>query len=129
MRAAILLAVVGLGGLSLASLQAAAQDVDARKEQGRAPTAQPPLSLRISDEVISKAVRETLAEQRGSPKPGSGRALSGDSYQSFSRQFSEAQKPGCLRPDAMKFQPAGAIFGGILALPFWAAAIVGGKCN
>jgi len=141
MKAAIVMAVVGL---CLACLQAAAQEVDERKAATRLPAAQPPLRLRLSDEVISKAVRETLAEHPGSPKLESGKtsngALSGDSYQKFSRAFSEAEKPGCLRPDATKFVSPSTVVkvggqdynvgvGGLLALPFWAAAIARGKCN
>jgi hypothetical protein len=122
-------------GLTLVSLQAMADDDAPRK-----PDAAPPLSLRLTDEVISKAVRETLAEHPGSPKLSSGKALSGDAYHKFERGFSEAEKPGCLRPDAMKFQPSSTVVktplgafnvgaGGIFALPFWAAAVVRGKCN
>jgi hypothetical protein len=115
-------------GLCLASLQAAAQ------ERGQAQGQ--PLSLRLSDEVISKAVRETLAEQKGNPKLQPGKALSGDPYQKFERGFSEARKPDCLHPDALKFQPSSTVIGGwnigvggLLALPFWAAAVSRGKCN
>jgi|AraplaDrversion2_2_1032049.scaffolds.fasta_scaffold01670_23 hypothetical protein len=122
-------------GLSLASLQAMAIEDDERK-----PSAQPKLSLRLTDEVISKAVRETLAEQAGSPKLQSGKALSGDAYQKFEHAFSEAEKPGCLGPDALKFQPSTTTIGkggggwnvgvgGLFALPFWAAAVVRGKCR
>jgi hypothetical protein len=115
-----------VAGLCLASLQAMAQE-----------SAPPqPLSLRLSDEVISKAVRETLAEEAGKSRLQPGKALSGDAYKKFERGFSEAQKPGCLRPDAMKFQAPGATVGGwnvgvggLFALPFWAAAVVRGKCN
>ena len=125
MKASIGMAVVGL---CLASLQATAQEGEERKAKGGVPPAPPPLSLRLSDEVISKAVRETLAEHPGGPAPESGQVLSGDPYEKFSRGFSEARKPDCLHPDAMKFQPSG-IFGGLYALPFWAAAVARGKCN
>src|SRR4051812_14387251 len=87
-------------GLSLASLQATAIEDDERK-----PAAQPKLSLRLTDEVISKAVRESLAESPRIPMRQSGKVLSGDPYQKFERAFSEAEKPGCFNPDAMKFQP------------------------
>jgi len=121
-------------GLCLASAQA--QELDTRRDDAKPP----PLSLRLSDEVISKAVRETLAESKGGPKPGPGKALSGDAYQQFEKGFSDAEKPGCLGPNALKFQPSGTVvktpfgafnvgIGGILALPFWAAAVVRGKCN
>lgn len=121
-------------GLCLASAQA--QELETRKDDAKPP----PLSLRLSDEVISKAVRETLAESKGNSGLQSGKALSGDAYQKFEKGFSEAEKPGCLGPDALKFQPAGTVvktpfgafnvgLGGIFALPFWAAAVVRGKCN
>jgi hypothetical protein len=123
-------------GLCLAGWQAMAQELEERKETPAG------LSLRLTDEVISKAVRETLAEEgKTGAKRESGRALSADtSYQKFERGFSEAQKPGCLGPDATKFQPSSTVVntpmgkfnvgaGGIFALPFWAAAIVRGKCN
>jgi hypothetical protein len=130
MKAWTWMAVVGL---CLAGWQAMAQELEERKAQGK-------LSLRLTDEVISKAVRETLAEQAGSPKLRSDKALSGDAYQKFERAFSEAEKPGCLNPDALKFQPASTVVkgpggawnvgvGGLFALPFWAAAIVRGKCK
>jgi hypothetical protein len=45
------------------------------------------LSLRLTDEVISKAVRETLAEQSGSPMLQNGKTLSGDAYKKFERAF------------------------------------------
>jgi hypothetical protein len=122
-------------GLCLASAQA--QELEARKDDAKPP---PPLSLRLSDEVISKAVRETLAESKGSPKREQGKALSGDAYRKFEKGFSDAEKPGCLGPDALKFQPASTVVktpfgafnvgvGGIFALPFWAAAVARGKCN
>jgi hypothetical protein len=122
MKASISIAVVGL---CLASLQAAAQ---------------PPLSLRLSDEVIHKAVRDTLAENPGGPTPQSRKTVSADRYEKFARGFSKAEKPGCLGPDALKFQPNHKVvkIGGTLwdaradgpfALPFWAAAIVRGKCH
>jgi hypothetical protein len=141
MKASIVIAVAGL---CLACLQAAAQEAEERKARSEAPAAPLPLSLRLSDEVIHKAVRETLAEHPGSPRLESGKtlngALSGDSYQKFARGFSEAEKPGCLGPDALKFQPntkvvkvggQGYVMGayGLFALPFWAAAIVRGKCR
>ena len=133
MKASILMAVVGL---CLASQQAAAQEADERKERSETSAAQLPLSLRLTDEAIRKAVRESLAEHPGSPTQPSGKVLSGDPYQKFSREFSEARKPDCLHPDAMKFQPSSMVIGGwnvglggLFVLPFWAAAVVRGKCN
>jgi hypothetical protein len=132
MKAWTWMAVMVLG---LVSVQAMADEEDRRK-----PAVQAPLSLRLSDEVISKAVRETLAEHPGSPKLQSGQALSGDAYRKFERGFSEAEKPGCLNPDALKFQPSSKVVKGpggdyvvgvtgLFALPFWAAAVLRGKCN
>lgn len=122
-------------GLCLAA-QVVAQELEERRES----TKPPPLSLRLSDEVISKAVRETLAESKGNPRLQSGKALSGDAYRKFEKGFSEAEKPGCLGPNALKFQPSTTVVkaggqdyivgvAGIFALPFWAAAVVRGKCN
>jgi hypothetical protein len=101
------------------------------------PVAGTPLRASLTEEAIRLAVRETLAE---TPAPAaralSGEVLSGDGYRKFSRDFTEAKKPSCLGPDALKHQPAsfstknwnfGA--GGLLALPFWAAAIARGKCH
>jgi hypothetical protein len=125
-------------GLCLAGWQAMAQELEERKETP------PGLSLRLTDEVISKAVRETLLEEGrtgAGVKRESGKALSADaSYQKFERGFSEAEKPGCFGPNALKFQPASTVvntllgkfnvgLGGIFALPFWASAVVRGKCN
>lgn len=123
-------------GLCLAGWQAVAQELEERKE---APSK---LSLRLTDEVISKAVRDTLAEEgRAGVKRESGKALSADtSLKKFERGFSEAERPGCFGPNALKFQPSTKVVkaggqdyvvgvSGLFALPFWAAAIVRGKCN
>jgi hypothetical protein len=127
---------MAVAGLSLVPWLAMAQEL----EEHKPPAAQAPLSLRLSDEVIGKAVRETLAEQAAGNKPYAEKTLSGDAYRKFGRAFSEAEKPDCLHPDAMKFQPHSLSFklggqtygigvGGQLAIPFWLAAIVRGKCN
>jgi hypothetical protein len=121
--------------LCLASLQAVAQELEERKED-----AKPAPRLRLTDEAISKAVHESLAESPRVMKEQSGKTLSGDPYQKFERGFSEARKPDCLHPDAMKFQPHSLSFKllgqdyvveatGKIAIPFWVAAIVRGKCN
>jgi len=99
-------------------------------------------AFQFKDARIEKAVRETLAESKEEEKTkpraafAATGALSGDSYEAFGRQFSEAQKPSCLGPDALKHQPAGFStkgwnfgLGGLLALPFWGAAIARGKCR
>ena len=87
--------------------------------------------------MVKQAVRETLAEGPREPTAApAGRILSGDRYQSFARTFSEAQIPSCLGPDALKHQPnkieTKAWYfeaNGLMALPFWAAAIARGKCK
>ncbi|WP_288381502.1 hypothetical protein [uncultured Massilia sp.] len=97
----------------------------------------PPAGARPSDEAIRKAVREVMADYPDKPFTASdGTALSGGPYKEFSRQFSEAKKPHCMGPDPLKHQPHSIetkswVIGasGIFALPFWAAAIVRGKCN
>ena len=93
--------------------------------------APPSIRQRLDEDAIRKAVRETLAE---TPVPAKDRgpALRGDAYEKFERQFDDARLPSCWQPDAMKHQPPriGPIaVGGILALPFWGAAIVTGKCK
>jgi hypothetical protein len=125
------------------SLAAVAQEADLLAAPDKAAL---PLALRLplKDPLIDKAVRETLAESKQTgTDAGKERglfvlkpALSGDSYAAFGRRFSDAQKPSCLGPDALKHQPAGLTIGGwhiglggMLALPFWGAAIVRGKCN
>lgn len=74
-------------------------------------------------------MRETLTETPA-PEKDRGPALRGDAYEKFERKFDDARLPSCWQPDAMKHQPPhiGPIaVGGILALPFWGAAIVSGK--
>lgn len=100
------------------------------------PAPQPRPGARPSDEEIRKAVREVLAETPAQPLSGSGPAISGGPYKEFARQFSEAERPHCMGPNPLKHQPASTVYkgwnigaGGIFALPFWAAAIVRGKCN
>jgi hypothetical protein len=133
MKAPQTIAAAGIAAcLCLASRPAMAQELEERKE------AKP--GLRLTDEAVSKAVHESLAESPRIPLQQSGKVLSGDLYQKFERGFSEARKPDCLHPDAMKFQPHGLNFKllgqeyvleatGRIAIPFWIAAIVRGKCN
>jgi hypothetical protein len=96
-----------------------------------ADAAPPSIRQRLDEEAIRKAVRETLAETPV-PVKDRGPALRGDAYEKFERKFDDARVPSCWQPDAMKHQPPriGPIaVGGILALPFWGAAIVTGKCK
>lgn len=125
-----------------ASLMAVAQEPEALSPMDKAPL---PFSLRLKEDAIAKAVRETIAETRTMDKAREGTTsaafsaqgiLKGDRYEEFGRQFSEAQKPSCIGPDALKHQPTGFTVGGwnfgvagLLALPLWGAAIVRGKCN
>jgi hypothetical protein len=110
--------------------------VPGRADDGATLPAGAPPRLQLTDKRIQQAVRETLAESKDSGRVGNGRTLSGEpGNKEFARQFSEAQKPGCLHPDAMKHQPPGVTIGGwnfgvggLLALPFWGAAILRGKC-
>jgi hypothetical protein len=102
-------------------------------DNGAAPARQSPsMRDRLDDDAIRKAVRETLAEMPA-PMRDRGPVLRGDSaHDRFERQVDDARVPGCWGPDALKHQPPriGPIgLGGILALPFWGAAIVTGKCN
>lgn len=96
-----------------------------------------PLRARLTDEVIRQAVRDTRAEQpvEGDAAP-SGQVLSGDRAEAFSRAFSYAQKPSCMGSDALKFEPAeiytkhaSFVAKDLMALPFWASAILKGKCK
>lgn len=120
-----------------ADMQDASTDVGRDPFALRGPPApQPRAGARPSDEEIRKAVREVLAEMPGQPLPASDAALSGGPYKEFEQQFSEAKRPHCMGPNALKHQPASTVYkgwnigvGGIFALPFWATAIVRGKCN
>ena len=110
---------------------------DAAEPPKAAAASTPSLRMRLSDGVVRQAVRDTLADNPAEPgSEPTGRILSGDRYQSFARTFSEAQKPSCLGPDALKHQPnkidtkhGHFEANGTMALPFWAAAIMRGKCN
>lgn len=126
----------------VASLLAAAQEAETLAAPDKAAL---PFTLRLKDEAIAQAVRATVAETKAMDKAREGTTsaafsaqgiLKGDKYDEFGRQFSEAQKPSCLGPDALKHQPAGFTYGGwnfgaggVLALPFWGAAILRGKCK
>lgn len=91
-----------------------------------------PGRLRLSDEIVRKAVRDTLAESpRGAPQKNAP-LLRGERHDTFARKVDEARTPFCWGPDGLKHEPPriGPIaFGGLLALPFLAGAIVRGKCT
>lgn len=88
----------------------------------------PPLRARLGDEVIRDAIKQTLAEQKKNTAQQSDKALSGDRYEQFGRDMSDARIPDCLHSDGLKFQPT-YIFGGLLAAPFVAIAALRGKCR
>lgn len=123
--------------LVYADMQDASTDVGKEPFALPGPAAlQPRPGARPSDEEIRKAVREVLAEMPGQPLSAGGAALSGGPYKEFARQFSDAERPHCMGPNALKHQPASTVYkgwnfgaSGIFALPFWATAIVRGKCN
>jgi len=91
------------------------------------------LSARISDPaVIRAAVKVAVAGDVALPADRKETALSAGPYRGFADAMDEARVPSCLHADAMKHQPPkiGPVgLGGILALPFLAAAILRGKCN
>lgn len=111
---------------------------DALAQDSSESPAPTPLASRLTDDLIKKAVKDTLAAEP-KPKHGQldGRALSGDSsYQKFLRKFSDARIPSCRRPDALKHQPTSVEFkgwvvgvSGELAAPFWLYAAASGKCR
>lgn len=89
----------------------------------------------LTDDVIKKAVRETVAED---PRPAAGvnrdagTLSAGRTEAIMSAAFDQAQVPDCLHGDALKHQPAqiGPIaVGGIYSLPWVIAAVVRGKCR
>lgn len=94
--------------------------------------AAPRAGARPSEEAIRAAIRATLDEMPLPAPSVGGAALSGTPYQEFARKFSEAAKPHCMGPDALRHQPSGignVKLGGLFGLPFWGAAIVRGKCS
>jgi len=89
----------------------------------------------LTDEVIKKAVRETIAEDpRPAPAAGSqaGVLRANTAHARMSAAFDEAKVPDCLHEDALKLQPAklGPVnVVGPLSLPWIVAAVVRGKCR
>lgn len=109
---------------------------------GAAP--QPPQSLDpppppvLTDEMIKKAVRETIAEDPrrapGANGNGAGAGVYGavTPHSKMSAAFERAKVPDCLHDDALKHQPAtiGPInVVGPYSLPWVIAAALRGKCN
>jgi hypothetical protein len=102
--------------------------------------AAPMRAARPSDEAIKAAIRATLDDMPLSAVPGAGDVLSSRPYREFARQVAQAKKAHCLGPDPLKHQPHSFVaktplgdyvigVGGVYAAPFWAAAILRGKCN
>ena len=88
----------------------------------------------LTDAVIKKAVRETVAED-ARPAAGINRdagALSaGTTERIMTAAFDEAKVPDCLHADALKNQPARIGFIGVsgqYAIPWVIAAALRGKC-
>jgi hypothetical protein len=120
------------------ALAATATDADADAD---APQAVPadvlsaPAAPVLSDEMIRKAVRETIAEDpRPAPAAGpqAGVLRANTAHARMSAAFDEAKVPDCLHEDALKLQPAkiGPVnVVGPLSLPWIVAAVVRGKCR
>jgi hypothetical protein len=108
--------------VTMTNLGASAQTAAPGQAQSPAP-----LRARLTDEVITDAVKQTLASEQHETLIAAGQPLSAERYQKFGRQMSEARIPDCLHGDALKFQPT--LFGGLLAIPFWAIAALRGKCR
>jgi hypothetical protein len=90
----------------------------------------------VTDEVIKKAVRETVAENPSPTSvvnPNAGALLASDAISTrMSAAFNEAKVPDCLHDDALRLQPAriGPIpVVGLYSLPWLVTAALRGKCN
>ncbi|MYN40024.1 hypothetical protein GTP55_11630 [Duganella sp. FT109W] len=95
-----------------------------------------PAQPALTDDVIRKAVRETVAETPPAQplainaQAGAFRANSVEAP--MSAAFEQAKVPDCLHQDALKLQPAriGPVnVVGPYSLPWVIAAVVRGKCN
>lgn len=90
----------------------------------------------LTDDVIRKAVRETVAETPSPPPlaihPQAGAFRANSVEARMSAAFEQAKVPDCLHSDALKLQPAhiGPVnVVGPYSLPWVIAAVVRGKCN
>ncbi|MGZ5200996.1 MAG: hypothetical protein ACXWC4_14595 [Telluria sp.] len=110
--------------VTMTSLDARAQ---APAHSESRPPPDTPLRARLTDEVIKDAVKQSLASEKQDAVMAPDKALSADRYRQFGREMSDAKIPDCLHGDALKFQPT--LFGGLLAIPFWAIAAIRGKCR
>lgn len=100
-------------------------------EEKPAPT--PPA---LTEAAIKQAIKETLAEEPSPDIPihGKSGAYSAGSAieQRMTRAFNEAKVPDCLHAGAMKFTPpqiGPVVLTEEFAVPFWAYAVVTGKCH
>ncbi|TFW15653.1 hypothetical protein [Duganella callida] len=126
MKTTLIVLLCAVHGLSLAGPQ----------QQPVAPDLGAPEKPGLTDEVIRKAVRDTIAED---PRPLPADKQQGPAYRSgdstsarMSAAFDEAKVPDCLHGDALRLQPAtiGPIaVVGPYALPWLIAAAVRGKCR
>jgi hypothetical protein len=99
-------------------------------------SARPPATPVLTDDMIKKAVRETIADGPRPAPAGNQQAgvlhATGSMEQRMSAAFEEAKVPDCLHEDVLKLQPAhiGPIsVVGPLSLPWIVAAVVRGKCR
>jgi hypothetical protein len=100
------------------------------------PTQAAPAQPALTDDVIKKAVRETVAETPQPPplavNPQAGAFRANSVEARMSAAFEQAKVPDCLHSDALKLQPAhiGPVnVVGPYSLPWVIAAVVRGKCN
>jgi hypothetical protein len=103
-----------------------------RQDAEPAKLPEPALRLRLTDDVIRKAIRETLDDSRENQSAHDIGMLRGNRYELFERRFDDSKVPSCLHADALKLQPAqiGPVgIGGIYALPFLMLAAIRGKCH
>jgi hypothetical protein len=99
------------------------------------PPSPPRATQSVNDALIHRAISETLAETPVPltvPTQSNATFSAGSSEKILARAFMQAKVPDCLHTDAMKLAPAkiGAVeFKEVAAAPFWAYAIVSGKCH
>ena len=121
-------------GLAAYAMSAAAQQAPSAIDLAAAPAQQ--VAPALTDEVIRKAVRETIAEDphpapAANQQSGVLRAETSTLQSRMTAAFNDAKVPDCLHDDALKLQPAkigpiGVV--GPLSLPWIIAAAVRGKC-
>ncbi|NYE59552.1 hypothetical protein FHW58_000704 [Duganella sp. 1224] len=92
-------------------------------------------AIALTDDIIRKAVRETIAED---PRPLPSSNAQAGAFRAnpvearMSAAFEQAKVPDCLHPDALKLQPAqiGPVaVVGPYSLPWVIAAAARGKCR